>query len=596
MSLNSASKIISVTDTKWKNLIFERYHYGYGGRQSYKNISCNRCSHFKALNQDRFDEKTFCDFTIATETRRFPVHKCVIGVASEFFKKAITTEMKEKYENFVTVNNVCPDTMEMVLNHIYGEEVSITNENIDHLFAASDYLEIFTLNSACVEYISKTEINEENYLAVWIFAQENNFQDLLQRCINFVEQNFVKISEEKLFLSISTSYIESFLARRGASFPENTFFELISKWVEYDKENRKDQFAKLFELVNLDDLDPEYVTNTVSEHELVLNNLECLQKVMKIVRKTAKAASSVTDEILFMENHNDELKIKTYRHINTMFYKKEEFIAKKSSHSFYRWQKPLCLQDQALTMAKGVLYGMGGCSLNNLNSCTDVACLNFVTKITEERASMTQKRSRFGCALLGNSIYVAGGQAHKTEILDSVECYSISDNSWTIKSSMHHKRAGCCLVAHKNCLYVLGGDTHLRSRSSRSVEKFDGYKWSMIESMSETKCDFAAVVLNNEIYAIAGYSPEAVRNISGKVEVYSICEGSWEFIASLNHPRKGHSACVAGGKIYVAGGTDRWGKVTPVEVYDPIADDNGWKVLGDVSNSEYVAVFDAKSV
>ena len=583
MSSNSARQIISVSKIKWKNLVVSRYSC-----VSYPSSPCHRCSHFKALNEDRANEKTFCDFTIATGRRRFPVHKCVIGVASEFFKKAITAEMKEKYEKFVTVNNVSPDIMEVVLNHIYGENISITNKNIDDLFAASDYLGIFTLNSACVEYISKTEINARNYLAVWIFSKENNLKNLLRRCTSFVKQNFLQIFQQELFLNIPISHIISFLELRDTKFSAKSTFELIIKWVEHDKKNRKDQFPNLFKLVDLDNMNRSYVANTVSENELVLNNLECLQKVTKIIRATAQAASSIADEIALVENHEDKLTIKTYQYNDVMFCKKEEFFVESKSCND---------QDSRLIFAKGELYDIGGHDPGSLNSFTDVDYLDFGTRIWDKKASMLHKRSRFGCALMGNSIYVAGGKAHKTEILDSVECYSIRDNFWTCESSMHYRRAGCCVVACNDYLYVLGGDTRVHYGSScSSAEVLDGDEWFMIEPMSESRSDFAAVALNDEIYAIAGYSPGATNNISKTVEVYKINEETWEFTGSLNHSRKGHSACVVRGKIYVAGGTDRIGDVAPVEVYNPHAAADGWKVLGNVSNSEHVAVFNFNSV
>ena len=581
MSLNSTCRIISVSKTKWKDLIPFRFC------NASNTTPCNRCSHLKALNQDRLYENAFCDFTVATETRRFPVHKCVIGVASEFFKKTITTEMKEKYENFVTVHNVSAETMEMVLNYIYGEYVSITNQNIDDLFAASDYLQIFTLNSACVEYISDTKIDKENYLAFWIFAKENYIQDMLQRCYSFVKKECFTIFRQELFLSIPIEHLENILELRNVSFPEHILFEVIIRWVEYDKEQRKDYFPKLFELVNFDHLNLNDVATTVSENELVFNNLECLQKIMTKVGKTSKAASPFTNEIVFVKNHRSKLKIRTCQHNGDEFFQKEEFFVESNS-----------IQDQRFIFAKGELYDIGGHEPSSMNSFTSLVSLNFSTKCRKKKASMLQKRSMFGCVMMRNLIYVAGGLAHKTKFLDSVECYSISNNFWRSESSMHYRRAGCCLVEGKNCLYALGGDTRVRYGSScSSAEKFDGNEWSMIEPMSEPRSNFAAVALNDEIYAIAGYSHKAISDISETVEVYNINEETWAFVASLNHPRKGHSACVAGGKIYVAGGTDRSGDVAPVEVYNPIAADDGWKVLGNVSDSQQVdAVFNFNSV
>ena len=110
-------------------------------------------------------------------------------------------------------------------------------------------------------------------------------------------------------MSIPISHIESFLELRDTNFSAKCTFELIIKWIEHDKKNRKDQFSNLFKLVNLDDLDRAYVANTVSETELVLNNLECLQKVTKIIRTTAQAVSSIADEIAFVKLYDDKLTI-----------------------------------------------------------------------------------------------------------------------------------------------------------------------------------------------------------------------------------------------------------------------------------------------
>ena len=72
-------------------------------------------NYLKALDHDRQNDQVFCDFTTITESRRFQVHKCLIGIASDFFKKSITAEMKEKYENAVTIYNIKANVMETVL-------------------------------------------------------------------------------------------------------------------------------------------------------------------------------------------------------------------------------------------------------------------------------------------------------------------------------------------------------------------------------------------------------------------------------------------------------------------------------------------------
>ncbi|CAK8689865.1 unnamed protein product [Clavelina lepadiformis] len=46
------------------------------------------------LNEERTTTKDFCDFTIKAEGKQFPVHKCVVGSFSEYFKKMFTTKVE----------------------------------------------------------------------------------------------------------------------------------------------------------------------------------------------------------------------------------------------------------------------------------------------------------------------------------------------------------------------------------------------------------------------------------------------------------------------------------------------------------------------
>ena len=170
-------------------------------------------------------------------------------------------------------------------------------------------------------------------------------------------------------------------------------------------------------------MDVSYISTTVSENELVLNSLECLQKVMKIIKATAQQVTSLSSDnkLLFVESyHSNKLKFQTF----DLFLQKtgKEVVGEKN------------FEDEGAIFANSKLYLIGGRLRGAFNSITVLYCRkNLATKDWERKASMLQKRSRLKCALMGNSIYVAGGQAHKTEILNSVEYYDIDLNIWTTK-------------------------------------------------------------------------------------------------------------------------------------------------------------------
>ena len=90
---------------------------------------------------------------------------------------------------------------------------------------------------------------------------------------------------------------------------------------------------------------------------------------------------------------------------------------------------------------------------------------------------------------------------------------------------MVRKRASHCLVARSNFLFALGDDTGINCCSPCShTEMFNGYSWSPFKSMLQARSNFAALVLHDKIYAIAGICSTAKMNVSGTVEVYAFGE------------------------------------------------------------------------
>ena len=230
--------------------------------------------------------------------------------------------------------------------------------------------------------------------------------------------------------------------------------------------------------------------------------------------------------------------------------------------------------DGKLLCFRKTLCHFGGRFSDCLNSVEDVWSLNLKnpTHSWISCSNMNQKRHRFGCAVFNKEIWVARGRAHKTESLDSVESFHPSNNSWTERPDMRMKRIGCCLVEYKNTLCVIGGVTLEKDSYLRQVETFAGKSWKGGLQMQHKRSDFAAVVLNDKIYAIGGKAGDKWYNNS----VECFCDGEWMLVAQLNSPRSLHSACVVGNKIYVVGGENHKGPVRTLEVYYP--EENRWEI------------------
>ena len=543
---------------------------------SLQHLNQDHFSYINALNDDRLNDRTFCDFAVITQEQTFHVHKCVVGVASEFFKLSMTTNMQEKYQSSVTVNNISDDIMETILSYIYGVQLSITSENIYDLFKASDFLQISRLKTSCIEWFdSQLILSSNNVLFNWTFSKQYNIISFLQKCETYIRANFELTLSQEEFLEIPKEIIEDFFAIRDSSISERTFYESIVKWTKYDPANRQQICGKLFRLIDLDKMEKSYIRSEMLDNDLILNNFESMQHLTKFMK-------SFMDEKINSPKDQPAIAPSPSKNVSSKY---KYLLLKRGVVSLDLYKYNLRTKEKTelsscegvflnvgVAYAKNKLFVMGGHQECSMNSYTNLRSLSLKNpnKNWTENAPMLQKRHRFGCTALENQIYVAGGRAHKTEWLNSVESYDISQDKWTMQCSMSYKRAGCCLVAHDQLLYVLGGSCS--SSYFSSMEKFDGYQWKAAESMAMGRSNFAAVVLNDKLYAIGG---EDEYEFHQTVEVYDFETGEWSEAATLINRRAGHSACVVGDTIFVAGGHNENGPVKQMELYNPAK--NKWK-------------------
>ena len=548
----------------------------------------------KALDHDRKNDQVFCDFTITIESRRFQVHKCLIGIASEFFKKSITAEMKEKYENVVTIYNIKANVMETVLDYIYGNEISLTTGNFEELFEANDFLQLHQLASECRNYLKNIVIDGNNVIQFWLFANKHSLVDLLERCVSYIKINFASLSEQQEIMKIPTDLIELYLDIRDQSTSEQSFYEFINDWVEFDKAKREELFPKLFKLVHLDKLDLSFVSSNLINNKLIFCSSESLQQLMTFFK--IRLEESVVVPIV-PERSLPEVE-KCHNPLSTRFVLLERGLSKLSTKIFNveteEWTALPALagnfECSEFARVNNFLYVIRGRKKSSSANAALVPYkldLTYGSKQWVKGFSMPQKIERFGCTSMGDHIFVAGGQVEETSLTypKDVYSYNVQNGKWTQTASLNRYRAGCCLVAHEDRLYALGGDAN--SFYHQTVEVFDGSHWKLGTNMLHRRTEFATVIFNDKLYVIGGKCNK--NKYYREVEVYDFKEKKWNYAASLNVPRAKHGACVVQGKIYVVGGTSHNNDLDiPMEVFDP--KDNVWQRMNLETISKRIAV------
>ena len=508
----------------------------------------------KRLNMLRRQDH-LCDITLVTkDDKEFKAHKNVLSAASPFFFKLLQSDMKENREGIVRFEEISGAVMEDVLEFIYtGSSVEVTQENVEDLIAAANYLLIPGLKTVSGRFLER-QMSKSNCISTFYFAEMYQCDELITNTRKFIHANFTSVAEMDEFLNLEAKEVKRWISSDEISVDvEADVFKIVLKWIERDKSERKASFEQLFRHVRLTSLSRDFLIDVV-RNELVQERFGCLRLV------------------------SDALKLTDFSG--------EENVS----------QSPRKGLETRAIVACGGKYTC--CYLPDKDEWKHLADglseRNHLTMMLSYRdqlyAFSSGKVERYDPVINGWStvdlftarsakLTVVRGEMYAIEVNTSrkkstVKRYDIERCSWqTVLSSHEGCRKDSCVVAAGNHLYVCGGYCGtLRMEYFSKVERFDTVenKWEEMANMQEKKASAYGVATEGKIF-LAGGMQKGLLYL--KCEMFNISTNQWQFIGSLNVPRACGSMVCLKGTIYVLGGTDCNGEIqVSVECYDPTMD------------------------
>ncbi|HAW71767.1 MAG TPA: hypothetical protein DHD79_08780 [Firmicutes bacterium] len=206
--------------------------------------------------------------------------------------------------------------------------------------------------------------------------------------------------------------------------------------------------------------------------------------------------------------------------------------------------------DQTLTL-KAVAYS------ENVAS-SDVLIRDYVLLVSK-KAPMPTPRKGLAAVAVGGKVYAIGGMNH-TGILDTVEAYDPSTNTWETKASMPTARTYLAAVAVDGYIYAFGGRTASADRT-KTVQRYDPQTdtWDVKPDGPQGMVLCTAVAVNGKVHiAVGGYSnPGNAPFYTGHL-IYDPMTDTWEERLISTHAVGeyfyGAAAAVVDQDIYYFGG------------------------------------------
>ena len=513
----------------------------------------------------------YTDICIKFGKKSFQAHRLILSCYSSYFKTMFETEMKEKYADIVKIDGVDASSLESLLNFIYTEKICINEQNVFDLLAASDYLQFDDAKQLCFDFL-RSILSVATCFKVLEMADlyQNNY--LLNQVFRFISENFAQILSNQDFKFQPKKYLLEILAKLNSEcVEERLIYNAIIGWVKHE-EKRKDDFAELFQRLNLNKFSPSFLTETITTETLVIENHSCLKLVTKTLAvKLQERVSHHPSKILSLGGEKTQSKVFAVYGDGGKVY---PALPQKVNYQF-------SLKVDDFVYCIGVIA-------NDFNvSSTDKVWrmkLHQTNMKWVEVASVTVRCCDFRATLYKNGIAVIGGYDEKGSTFSKF--FDLSLNQWSALPSVNQDRSGHALVTCNGCLYCLGGLNAKEFSILSSVEMLSDVNgfWQHVEPMQTEREEFTAVDIMDTIYAIGGCDNQ-FRSIKS-VEKYDPHSNTWIYVNEMNIERYGHSACVMQNKIYVVGGKNlKHECVSEIECYDPLS--GNWSIVGNTNEKLY---------
>ena len=505
----------------------------------------------KRLNMLRRQDH-LCDITLVTkDDKEFKAHRNVLSAASPFFFKLFQSEMKENREGIVRFEEISGAVMEDVLEFIYTGSVEVTQENCKDLIAAANYLLILGLERLSGQFLEQ-QITKSNCVSTFYFAEMYQCDELITNTRKFIHANFSSVAEMDEFLNLEAKKVERWISSDEISVAvEADVFKIVLKWIEQDKNERKESFVQLFRHVRLAFLSRDFLLDVVT-NELVEENPDCF----KLISKALKMSGFLSEESRLQTPRKglETRAIVACGGKYTLCYlpEKDEWkrLANGSSERNHL-TKMLSYRDELYAFSydgKGERYDpvVDGWSTLDLSTTRS-------TKV----------------AVVRGEIYAI--DVNMSTNKSTVKRYDFERCSWQTVFSSHEGCRECsCVVAAGNHLYVCGG--YLEGEAVTKAERFDtvGNKWEEITNMQRERWNAFGVASEGKIFVVGGKNLQAYLKTC---EMFNVSTNEWQFTGSLNVSRIVGSMVCLKGTLYVLGGIVKyWGSQLSVECYDPTED------------------------
>ena len=242
---------------------------------------CERA--FAVLNELR-TENQLCDVVLAAENRSVCAHRVVLAACSPYFRAMFTCELAETRQSHVTLHEISPVALELLVDFAYTSRIDVTESNVQVLLPAANLLQLVAVRDACSGFL-QSQLDPTNCLGIEAFADLHACPDLKMAAHMYAQRHFVDVVKSEEFMCLLAHEVAELISSDDLGVrTEEHVFEAVLAWVKHDEEMREKDLPILMERVRLPLLSKEYLVSSVEAEPIMRSNTICKDYIIEAMK------------------------------------------------------------------------------------------------------------------------------------------------------------------------------------------------------------------------------------------------------------------------------------------------------------------------
>lgn len=221
-------------------------------------------------------------FTINGRTTLVPAHKCLLAHQSAVFRQMFFGTMIDDV-NIITqvkIIEALPDEFIEFAKWFYYEKTEITEINVSAMTYLTHKYSVEMFELECKTFLARM-VNSNKVSIFWVLPMTilYNYDDLRQKCVDFIHWNGQFLIELLKFANCSLETLKSVLSIDFNNRDEAIVFEKCISWAKKSceqkdldptlRQNIRNQLGDCLELIRFERMSPSQFTQCLSKHSYV---------------------------------------------------------------------------------------------------------------------------------------------------------------------------------------------------------------------------------------------------------------------------------------------------------------------------------------